>query len=139
MLQSNIGFLHCLWDIVQRITRTSERHPCQKNVITHCIQNQGDVASTWVFMCLFCLRIYCFRLKGVYCGVDAIMASSLCSMFFIHLQKIACYWCSTVPFCNLQWYTQLLCPFHHDCHTVTHLEQNLYIHLKTMQQTQKPK
>ncbi len=60
----------------------------KKYVITHCIQNQGDVDSTWVFMCLFCLRIYCLRLKGVYCGVDAIMASNLCSMFLIHLQRL---------------------------------------------------
>jgi hypothetical protein len=136
-MQSNIRFLHCLWTLYKEL----QEHPIDilntKYVITHCIQNQGDVASTWVFTCLFCLRIYCCR--GVYCGVDAIMASSLCSMFLIHLQRIACYWCSTVPFCNLQWYTQLLCPLHHDCHTVTHLEQNLYIHFKTMQQTQKPK
>jgi hypothetical protein len=30
ILQSNIEFLHCLWDIVQRITGTFGRHPCQK-------------------------------------------------------------------------------------------------------------
>jgi hypothetical protein len=37
---------------------------------------------------MFCPRIYCCRLKGVYCGVDVTMISRLCSMFSIHLS----YW-----------------------------------------------
>ncbi len=45
IMQSNIGFLYCLWDIVQGITKTSNKHPCPKYVITHCRKNQGDVVS----------------------------------------------------------------------------------------------
>jgi len=85
-----------------RIIRTFGRHPCHKICNNTLYTNQSHVAFTWGFKCLFCFGIYCCRLKGVYCGVDAIMASNLCSMFLIHLQRIACYWCSTVPFCNLQ-------------------------------------
>ncbi len=67
--------------------------------ITQYRQNQCDVAFAWGFKCMFCLGIYCYRLKGVYCGVDVITVNRLCSMFSIHL-SYACYYCSIVPFYN---------------------------------------
>jgi len=43
------------------------------------------MAFVWGFKCMFCLQIYYFRLKVLFCVIDAIVASKLSSMFSIHL------------------------------------------------------
>jgi hypothetical protein len=68
IMQSNVGFMDCLWDIVQGITRTFVDILVTKYVITHCRQNEGDVAYVWGLSVCFVLEYIVVDCKGYIVG-----------------------------------------------------------------------
>lgn len=127
-MESNVSFVHYLWDIVQGIIRTCGRHFCHKNVITHCTNKECSWTFAWKFKCMISLWMQLSRLKVVNCMLHGTCRNHLIfnvwDPFFLRNPcMLLLFKCIII---NLLQYTpMIICGLYHESHTINLYNYNL--------------